>query len=420
MDANEPGAVVAFGLYFLRSNSHAAAMCCAQPDTAVLLGTHRPDVLMLHVISRALILWDAMNPTFLWVEAQLPTGLVRDLQQLRSLDNVQMHKCAMKLANADKETVQHVHANVIAGACFSLGLRYAGTSCRTALTSVQHYLAHFAILCVTGTNASRRGSTDLRSTQLTTRNGKVSPKSRQTHHIGEKQMARAAFIASAATECTRRLDQVVHDESHYHRQVCSAAIPTNESIATILCPDWPVLESCISATVIGLAMVMAGTGDLDSLLLLLDLRQMNTCATYGFHMAINMSIGLLFLGGGRASLSRNHQSTAALIAAFFPKFPAHAEDNHYHLQPLRHLWSLAVAWRGLEVIDADSGDFLSLPVKISLHDTIDWMLDFPPTLTLTAPCLLPPLEDLLVIEVVSSRYVGSVRNATLLMYEQTG
>ena len=38
-----------------------------------------------------------------------------------------------------------------------------------------------------------------------------------------------------------------------------------------------------------------------------------------------MSIGLLFLGGGRASLFRSKESIAALLTAFYPRFPRSPE-----------------------------------------------------------------------------------------------
>merc|ERR1712185_488878 len=102
---------------------------------------------------------------------------------------------------------------------------------------------------------------------------------------------------------------------------------------------------------------MAGTGDVDCLRVLRELRwRIDADVTYGNHMALHSAIGLLFLGGGRASLGRNKESIAALLAAFFPRFPAHTADNQYHLQPLRHLYVLAVAWRGLSVRDADTGE----------------------------------------------------------------
>ena len=121
-------------------------------------------------------------------------------------------------------------------------------------------------------------------------------------------------------------------------------------------------------------------------------------------MALHMSIGLLFLGGGRASLSRSKESIAALLVAFFPRFPRSIEDNQYHLQPLRHIWVLAVVWRGLQTIDVETGKEVPVPLGIELCNHVDYtasvsrsFLSRPRFMRLMAPCLLPPLGDIISI-----------------------
>ena len=117
---------------------------------------------------------------------------------------------------------------------------------------------------------------------------------------------------------------------------------------------------------------MAGTGELSTLRLLRQLRltsvgraekreapegeegkkettpqqqhEPGKYSTYGHHQAIASSIGLLFLGGGCATLSRTNEAIAALVVAFFPRYPLSSADNRYHLQSLRHLYVLAVSF----------------------------------------------------------------------------
>lgn len=77
---------------------------------------------------------------------------------------------------------------------------------------------------------------------------------------------------------------------------------------------------------------MAGTGNLEVLRLCRCLRSRicqasNTVVTYGSHLATHMALGLLFFGGGRYTLSTSAESVAALIIAFYPKFPTHSNDN---------------------------------------------------------------------------------------------
>lgn len=76
---------------------------------------------------------------------------------------------------------------------------------------------------------------------------------------------------------------------------------------------------------------MAGTGDIEVLRLCRYLRSRvgptNTVVTYGSHLATHMAIGLLFLGGGAYTLSTSPESIAALLCAFYPKWPIHSNDN---------------------------------------------------------------------------------------------
>jgi hypothetical protein len=71
-------------------------------------------------------------------------------------------------------------------------------------------------------------------------------------------------------------------------------------------------------------------------------------------MALNMAIGLLFLGGGELTLSRSNEAIAALLISLYPRFPCATNDNQYHLQALRHLYVLAVEPRTFLAYDIDT------------------------------------------------------------------
>lgn len=84
--------------------------------------------------------------------------------------------------------------------------------------------------------------------------------------------------------------------------------------------------------IVDLNKVMAGTGNLELMRLVRHLRRRvgipnSAIVTYGSHLAIHMALGLLFLGGGRYTLSNSPSNVAALICAFYPKFPTHSNDN---------------------------------------------------------------------------------------------
>lgn len=91
-------------------------------------------------------------------------------------------------------------------------------------------------------------------------------------------------------------------------------------------------ESCLCVVVLALALVMAGSGDLDVLRLCRFLRSRvggayGAYVTYGSQMAVNMALGLLFMGGGKCSLKTDALSVALMLAAFYPHFPVDSNDN---------------------------------------------------------------------------------------------
>lgn len=69
---------------------------------------------------------------------------------------------------------------------------------------------------------------------------------------------------------------------------------------------------------------------------------------YGSHMARSMAIGLLFMSGGRCSLSNSNAAIALLLISCYPRWPIDSNDNRHHLQPFRHLVALAAERRCLQ------------------------------------------------------------------------
>lgn len=127
----------------------------------------------------------------------------------------------------------------------------------------------------------------------------------------------------------------------------------------------PTLEMCVTLTALSVSMVCAGSGDLDVLRVLRALHSKVDEVIYGTQMGIAMSIGLLFLAQGRASLKRDDISIAALIMSTCPRYPSRAKDNQSHLQVTRHLYVLAVEERFLQAIEVDSG--ISKPLDVEVY-----------------------------------------------------
>uniref|UniRef100_A0A1B6C0L0 Uncharacterized protein n=2 Tax=Clastoptera arizonana TaxID=38151 RepID=A0A1B6C0L0_9HEMI len=166
------------------------------------------------------------------------------------------------------------------------------------------------------------------------------------------------------------------------------------------------IETCINVILLSLAMVMAGSGNLEVLRICRFLNSRvgqasNSVVSYGSHLATHMALGLLFLGGGRYSLSTTPESVAAMLCAFYPKFPTHSNDNRYHLQAFRHLYVLASESRLLLPRDIDSGSLCFANITILYLDTIHYKNQ---SARLRAPCILPELKYLKEVHIEDDRY----------------
>lgn len=304
-EITSPGATIALGLMYMKSGNKAIASALALPDTHFLLEFVRPDFLGLRVISRGLVLWDELDPTIEWIEQQVPAVVLRDYQKMAEVAK-KAGEGLFPVANDlrgmdfDRRAVRQAYVHTVAGACFAMGLRFAGTGNKEAKKAVQFFVLD---LC------SLRESRD--------------------------------------------------------------------AVATALKPELPILETALGTAAISLAMILAGTGDLEALKIFKMLRwRCDEEDRYGFHMLCGMAIGLLFLGGGSCTLGRRPEDIAALMVAFFPRFPMSTSDNQGHLQAARHLYALAVRHRKLQAVDVDTMGPTRVTATLGSNETV------------VAPCLL--------------------------------
>ncbi|XP_056147337.1 anaphase-promoting complex subunit 1 [Lampris incognitus] len=162
------------------------------------------------------------------------------------------------------------------------------------------------------------------------------------------------------------------------------------------------LQTCLSMVLLALSMVMSGSGNLKVLQLCRFLHKRTSGEmNYGFHMAHHMALGLLFLGGGRYTLSTSNSAIAALLCALYPHFPAHSTDNRYHLQALRHLGVLAAEPRLLVPVDVDTLKPCYALLEVTYKGT-QWYEET--TVELMAPAILPELHLLKQVKVKGPRY----------------
>ncbi|MXQ90209.1 hypothetical protein E5288_WYG017338 [Bos mutus] len=314
VDVTCPGATLALAMIYLKTNNRPIADWLRAPDTMYLLDFVKPEFLLLRTLARCLILWDDILPNSKWVDSNVPQ-IIRE--NSISLSEIEL-PCSEDL---NLETLSQAHVYIIAGACLSLGFRFAGSENLSAFNCLHKFAKDF-MTYLSAPNASVTG-------------------------------------------------------------------PYN-------------LETCLSVVLLSLAMVMAGSGNL-KVLQLCRFLHMKTGGemNYGFHLAHHMALGLLFLGGGRYSLSTSNSSIAALLCALYPHFPAHSTDNRYHLQALRHLYVLAAEPRLLVPVDVDT----NMPCYALLEVTYKGTQWYEQTKEeLMAPTLLPELHLLKQIKVKGPRY----------------
>ncbi|CAM9513625.1 unnamed protein product, partial [Hapterophycus canaliculatus] len=139
-DVTAPAALVALALIHVRSGDRALAARLALPQTHFQLDYARPEQLLLRVVVRGLVMWDEVQPTDGWIEAQASGSGVGGGEGRGGEGGSPTKACGgkgfgsgpmcfvLQLASVvDRQTIRQAHANIIAGGCLCLGLRYAGT-----------------------------------------------------------------------------------------------------------------------------------------------------------------------------------------------------------------------------------------------------------------------------------------------------
>ena len=122
VDVTAAGATLALALVFLKSNNASVAAQFRVPTSTYELHCVRPDLILLRVTARNLILWDSVLPTAAWLETQLP-----------SLPRPPAPHTFGPSVPIDPEALRLARVNSIAGACLALGLRFAGSCCAPAM-----------------------------------------------------------------------------------------------------------------------------------------------------------------------------------------------------------------------------------------------------------------------------------------------
>ncbi|EGZ28665.1 hypothetical protein PHYSODRAFT_469800 [Phytophthora sojae] len=329
---------LALAFMYMQTGNKAVAAQLAVPDTLILLDYVRPDILLIRTLSKNLVMWNDIWPTTQWVEQhEVPPQLLQAYKSIQPQGNGTKDEANRPNGlppHSDLNSICEAYANIVAGACMSIGLRFAGTGNTSARSTLRKYILHFRELRSKASSSMiLRGSSN---------------------------------VVAAATER-----------------------------ATV--------ERCLAVCAQALALVDAGTGNVETLALLrsLTLRQhVDAAMSYGNHMALSMAIGLLFLGGGRATVSRSKEAIAALVISLYPMPPMNTADNKYHLQAFRHLYVMAVdTSRLLETVDVNTKTTCAVNVQVELIPGRSQALDDeagtqPSFRMLRSPCLLPDISTI--------------------------
>ncbi|XP_059654080.1 anaphase-promoting complex subunit 1 isoform X2 [Cornus florida] len=135
VDVTAPGAIIALALMFLKTESEVMQSRLSIPRTRFELQYVRPDFVMLRIIARNLIMWTRVHPSKDWIQSQIPIIVQNGL---KGLDDEMSD-----IDEMDAEAFVQAYVNIVAGACISLGLRFAGTRNGNAQELLYDYAVYF-------------------------------------------------------------------------------------------------------------------------------------------------------------------------------------------------------------------------------------------------------------------------------------
>ena len=118
--------LMALTLIHLKSNNRDIASRLIMPMTFYDLEFVRPQILLQKVLCKNLIMWDSIESTEQWLNSQIP-DIVREIYEMSMEEVEQKYKNRMRIDDIDFATVSLCYINILAGATFSVGFKFAGT-----------------------------------------------------------------------------------------------------------------------------------------------------------------------------------------------------------------------------------------------------------------------------------------------------
>jgi anaphase-promoting complex subunit 1 len=132
LDKATAAAVMAIALIFMKSENQILARKIDVPDSLLQFDYVRPDIFLLRTLTRHLIMWSKIVPSFEWIRSSLP----------------QAYRSRSTLEGIEKLTAEDLpFYNIITGLCFSIALRFAGSGSIVARDLLVHYLDQLMRMC---------------------------------------------------------------------------------------------------------------------------------------------------------------------------------------------------------------------------------------------------------------------------------
>ncbi|KAJ3746045.1 hypothetical protein DFH05DRAFT_1442763 [Lentinula detonsa] len=129
INLTSPAASIALGLMYLRSERQDVADLLSVPNTILGLNRVQPSFLLIRTLARSLIMWSEITPTNEWISGQIPEAIRKGIEN--------KHKLPPGSTIADSWELAYY--NIIAGCCFAIGLKFAGTARQEAYKMIIRY-----------------------------------------------------------------------------------------------------------------------------------------------------------------------------------------------------------------------------------------------------------------------------------------
>jgi hypothetical protein len=273
-----PSALMALTLIHLKTNNSSVALRIEVPKTIYEIINGNPLTVFQRVLAKHLIMWDSIQISQEFITSAIPE-LVRFLQENPLSVIAEQFVLNSNFDDIDYHNLSLIYYNSIVGTLLAMSLKYTGTGDETLKSIIVSYI-------------------------------------RQVESL---KIIENEFCLSQNNK--NRID--LH--SYY---------------------------SLLSSMCISLGILMAGKCDVESLKVVRTIvrklrwqtklpdSELNE-SVYGFHMALQMAIGFLFLGNGSLTFGNGDFQIGCLLMSIYPVFPSHFSDNRHHLQVLRHYYVLA-------------------------------------------------------------------------------